>query len=159
MKILVHFCCAPCAAYPVSQLRAGGMEVVGFFFNHNIHPYLEYRRRLDTVVEYARQESVDTIVVDEYRLEEFLAAVAGKPDEKCIYCYGSRLEKTAEAAAERGFDCFTSSLLYSRYQKHDVIRSLGEQAGKKYGVSFYYDDYRRGWQEGIRLSKEAGMYR
>jgi predicted adenine nucleotide alpha hydrolase (AANH) superfamily ATPase len=135
------------------------MEVVGFFFNHNIHPYLEYRRRLDTVVEYARQESVDTIVVDEYRLEEFLAAVAGKPDEKCIYCYGSRLEKTAEAAAERGFDCFTSSLLYSRYQKHDVIRSLGEQAGKKYGVSFYYDDYRRGWQEGIRLSKEAGMYR
>ncbi len=159
MKILMHICCAPCAVYPVARLRANSMQVSGFFFNHNIHPYLEYRRRLDTVVEYAQKQSLEVIIADEYRLEEFLAAVAGKPDERCLYCYGSRLERTAEAAAERGFDCFTSSLLYSRYQKHDIIRSLGERAGQKYGVSFHYDDYRRGWQEGIRLSKEAGMYR
>jgi predicted adenine nucleotide alpha hydrolase (AANH) superfamily ATPase len=135
------------------------MRVTGFFFNHNIHPYLEYRRRLDTVVEYARRESLEVITSDEYRLEEFLAAVAGKPDDRCLYCYASRLGKTAEAAAEMGFDRFTSTLLYSRYQKHDIIRSLGEQAGEKYGVPFHYDDYRRGWQEGIRMSKEMGMYR
>jgi predicted adenine nucleotide alpha hydrolase (AANH) superfamily ATPase len=135
------------------------VRVTGFFFNHNIHPYLEYRRRLDTVVEYAQKESLEVIISDGYRLEEFLAGVAGKPDDRCLYCYASRLEKTAEAAAERGFDRFTSSLLYSRYQKHDIIRSLGERAGKKYGVPFHYDDYRRGWQEGIRLSKEMGMYR
>lgn len=159
MKILIHICCAPCAVYPVARLRADSMQVSGFFFNHNIHPYLEFRRRLDTVVEYAQKESLEVIFADEYLLEEFLGAVAGTPDERCLYCYGSRLEKTAEVAAERGFDCFTSSLLYSRYQKHDIIRSLGERAGEKYGVPFHYDDYRRGWQEGIRLSKEMAMYR
>ncbi len=159
MKILIHICCAPCAAYPVSELRADGMSVTGFFFNHNIHPYLEYCRRLDTVVDYARKESLELIVNDEYRLEEFLACVAGRPDERCLYCYRSRLEKTAEMAAERGFDRFTSSLLYSRYQKHEIIRSLGEQAGEQFGVIFHYDDYRRGWQKGILMSKESGMYR
>lgn len=159
MKILMHICCAPCAVYPVAELRAGGIGVTGYFFNHNIHPYMEYRRRLDTVVDYAQKESLEIIVDEEYRLEEFLARVAGKPDDRCRYCYVSRLEKTAKEAAERGFDRFTSSLLYSRYQKHDMIRRLGEQAGEKFGVAFHYDDYRRGWQDGIRMSREYGMYR
>ncbi len=159
MKILIHICCAPCALYPVSELKAEGIEVTGFFYNHNIHPYLEYRRRLDTVVDYAQKKSLEVIIDAEYRLEEFLAGAAANPDERCLYCYASRLEKTAETAAQTGFDRFTSSLLYSRYQKHDIIRSLGEQAGAKFGVPFYYDDYRRGWQEGIRVSKEMGMYR
>jgi predicted adenine nucleotide alpha hydrolase (AANH) superfamily ATPase len=159
MKILVHICCAPCAVYPVSGLRFTGIDVTGFFFNHNIHPYLEYRKRLDTVLEYAQKESLEIIVLNEYRLEEFLAAIAERPDDRCRYCYSSRLEKVASAAAEGGFDAFTSSLLYSRYQRHDEIRSLAEEAGKRYGVPFYYDDYRRGWQEGIRMSKEMGMYR
>ncbi len=159
MNILMHICCAPCAIYPVSELRAGGMRVTGFFFNHNIHPYLEYRRRLDTVVEYVQKELLELIVDEEYRLEEFLAGVAGKPEDRCRYCYASRLERTAKEAAARGFGSFTSSLLYSRYQKHDMIRRLGEQAGEKFGVAFHYDDYRRGWQDGIRMSRESGMYR
>jgi predicted adenine nucleotide alpha hydrolase (AANH) superfamily ATPase len=92
MKILMHICCAPCAVYPVSALRAGAMQVTGFFFNHNIHPYLEYRRRLDTVVEYSRMEALEVIFDDDYRLEEFLGNVAEKPEDRCIYCYASRLE-------------------------------------------------------------------
>lgn len=159
MKILIHICCAPCAVYPITEMRKAGMDVTGFFFNHNIHPYLEYRRRLDTVVEYARQEALEVILRDDYQLEEFLGNVAAKPDERCVYCYASRLDKAAEAAAENGFAAFTSSLLYSRYQNHDVIRTLGERAAEKFGVSFYYDDFRRGWQEGIRLSKVMSMYR
>ena len=58
-----------------------------------------------------------------------------------------------------GFEAFTASLLYSRYQRHDEIRTLGEQIGSEYGVTFYYQDFRSGWQEGIRLSKEPGLYR
>lgn len=159
MKILMHICCAPCAVYPVSALRAGAMQVTGFFFNYNIHPYLEYRRRLDTVAEYSKKEALEVIFDDDYRLEEFLGNVAEKPKDRCIYCYASRLEKTAETAAANGFDAFTSSLLYSRYQKHDIIRKLGERAAEIFGVPFHYDDFRRGWQEGIRLSKVMGMYR
>ena len=78
MNILLHICCAPCAIFPVRTLRAGGRTVTGFFFNHNIHPYQEYRRRLDTVTAFAEQEELPVIIRDEYRLEEFLAAVAAE---------------------------------------------------------------------------------
>jgi epoxyqueuosine reductase len=159
MNVLLHICCAPCAIYPLQELRSQGHAVTGFFYNHNIHPYQEYRRRLDTVREYAGMAELELILRDEYRLEEFLAAVAAAPEERCGYCYASRLEEAAKAAVEGGFDAFTSSLLYSRYQRHETIRETGERLGATYGVRFLYDDYRRGWQEGIRTSKELGLYR
>lgn len=159
MKILLHLCCGPCAIVPVQRLRDAGAEVTGFFYNHNIHPYQEYRRRLETVREYGDKVGLELVVRDEYNLEEFLAAVAGNPAERCGYCYFSRLEAVAAAAASNGFDAFSSTLLYSRYQRHDDIRALGERAGARHGVAFHYEDFRSGWQEGIRLSKEMGLYR
>lgn len=159
MKVLLHVCCGPCAIYPVQELRARGMEVTGFFYNHNIHPYLEYQRRLEAAREFARQAGMELVCRDEYRLEEFLAAVAADPAARCGYCYASRLEATAQAAAELGCEGYSSSLLYSRYQNHERIRELGEQLGERYGVAFVYDDFRRGWQEGIARSREQGLYR
>lgn len=159
MKILLHTCCGPCALFPLRQLRAAGHEVTGFFYNHNIHPYQEYVRRRDAAMQMAEQEQLPLLVRDDYDLEGFLANVAAAPEQRCSYCYSSRLEATAEAAATGGFDAFSASLLYSRYQKHEEIRVLGEQLGVQYGVAFYYEDFRSGWQEGIKLSKDAGLYR
>lgn len=159
MRILMHICCAPCALYPLRALRAAGHVVTGFFYNHNIHPYQEYARRRDTVVQMADQEALPLIMHDQYDLEGFLSNVATEPDKRCGYCYASRLRATAETAAAKGFDAFTASLLYSRYQRHDEIRNLGERIGDELGVPFYYEDFRTGWQEGIRLSREAGLYR
>ena len=159
MKILLHICCAPCAIYPVDDLRSTGFKVTGYFFNHNIHPYQEYRKRLDTVKEYAASSGLDVIYRDEYLMENFIRAVADKPDERCIYCYASRLEAAAEAAASLGFTSYSSTLLYSRYQKHDLIQQLGDQFGDKHNVKFHYEDFRRGWQKGIELSKELNLYR
>jgi len=96
---------------------------------------------------------------DDYDLEDFLAAVADKPAQRCSYCYASRLNATAAVAAESGFKAFSTSLLYSRYQRHDEIRELGDQLARQYGIEFYYEDFRKGWQEGIRISKEMGLYR
>jgi hypothetical protein len=159
MKVLLHICCAPCAIYPLETLRSSGVAVDGYFFNHNIHPYQEYRRRLDTVRQFAALVHLELICHDEYRLEEFLAATASRPEERCRYCYVSRLDRAAQAAAELGYDVFTSTLLYSRYQQHDLIRREGEQAAARHGVSFLYEDFRRGWQQGIAASKEMGLYR
>ena len=159
MKILLHTCCGPCAIFPLQQLRAAGHDVTGFFYNHNIHPYQEYVRRRDTAAQMAEQNSLPMIMQDDYDLEGFLAHVASEPEARCSYCYASRLRETARAAVEGGFEAFTASLLYSRYQKHDEIRLLGEQLGSEFGVLFYYQDFRSGWQEGIRLSKEQGLYR
>ena len=159
MNILLHLCCGPCALYPLRTLRAAGHDVTGFFYNHNIHPYLEYARRRDAVVQMAELESLSLIMHDDYDLEGFLANVAAEPGQRCSYCYASRLHATASMAAAHGFDAFTASLLYSRFQRHDEIRELGGQAAQKHGVTFYYEDFRPGWQEGIRLSKELGLYR
>ncbi len=159
MRILLHTCCGPCALYPLRTLRAAGHDVTGFFYNHNIHPYQEYARRRDALLQMAEQESLPLIMRDNYDLEEFLATVSQQPELRCGYCYSSRLRATAEAAAAEGFDAFSASLLYSRYQKHEQIRELGEQIGREYGVAFHYQDFRPGWQEGIRISKELGLYR
>lgn len=159
MKVLLHICCGPCALYPLRTLRAAGHKVTGFFYNHNIHPYQEYARRLDSVVRMAELEALPLVIRDEYDLESFLSNVAAAPERRCSYCYASRLRAAAAVAAEMGFDAFTASLLYSRYQRHDEIRELGERIGREFGVMFHYEDFRPGWQEGIRLSKELGLYR
>jgi predicted adenine nucleotide alpha hydrolase (AANH) superfamily ATPase len=159
MKILLHTCCGPCALYPLRTLRLSGHDVTGFFYNHNIHPYQEYCLRRDAVVQMAEQEAMLLIMRDDYDLEVFLASIADDPEGRCSYCYASRLRATAKVAAEQGFDAFTASLLYSRYQKHDEIKVLGEQIGREFNIAFHYEDFRPGWQEGIRLSKDLGLYR
>jgi predicted adenine nucleotide alpha hydrolase (AANH) superfamily ATPase len=159
MKILLHICCGPCALYPLRTLRAASHEVTGFFYNPNIHPYQEYARRLEAVGVMAHKEVLPLIIHDDYDLEGFLASVAPAPERRCSYCYASRLNTVAKVAAEQGFEAFSASLLYSRYQRHDEIRELGELAARERGVVFHYQDFRPGWQEGIRLSKELGLYR
>lgn len=159
MNVLLHICCGPCALYPLAALRAEGIHVVGWFFNHNIHPYQEFARRRDTARAMAEREGLELVVRDEYRLEEFLAHVASAPERRCAYCYSSRLDAVAAEARAQGFDAFTSSLFYSRYQNHAVMRQLAEEAAQRHGVAFLYRDFRTGWQEGIRRSKELGLYR
>jgi predicted adenine nucleotide alpha hydrolase (AANH) superfamily ATPase len=159
MRILLHICCGPCALYPLRTLTTAGHDVTGFFHNPNIHPYQEYVLRRDAAVRMAELESLPLIMRDDYDLEGFLANIAAAPDKRCTYCYTSRLRATASVASVQGFDAFTASLLYSRYQRHDEIRELGEQIGREYGVAFHYQDFRPGWQEGIKLSKELGLYR
>jgi hypothetical protein len=62
--------------------------------------------------------------------------------------------------AKRGeFDYFSSTLLYSKFQKHDAIKSIGDAVGKSVGVKFYYDDFRKGWKEGVETSKTLKLYR
>lgn len=145
--------------FPLRTLRAAGHSVTGFFYNHNIHPYREYLQRLDSVKKMAELEELPMIYQDEYNLEEFLENVASTQSQRCNYCYTARLKATASAAIMHGFTDFTASLLYSRYQKHETIAELGHRVAQENGLNFFYQDFRSGWQEGIRLSKELGLYR
>jgi len=159
LKILLHICCAPCAIYPVKILRKQNMEVMGFFYKHNIHPYQECVKRQKTLQSYA--ESIDLRVVyqEGYDLEGFIQNVVFRESERCAYCYHDRLGCAALVAKRGKFDYFTSTLLYSKFQNHDMIKSIGESIGKKVGVPFYYKDFRIGWKQGVEESKQLGMYR
>ncbi|EPR42930.1 epoxyqueuosine reductase QueH [Desulfococcus multivorans] len=158
-RILVHMCCGPCSIYPVQVLREAGMTVMGFYYGHNIHPYTECRRRRETLDQYAETAGFKVIHQKDYDLEGFLRSVVFREADRCRYCYHDRLKSTALLAGRGRFDFFTSTLLYSRYQKHDVIRAMGESLAKSTGVPFFYHDFREGWEEGIAASKRLGMYR
>jgi predicted adenine nucleotide alpha hydrolase (AANH) superfamily ATPase len=159
MKILLHICCAPCTIYPLEILRKEAGKVQGLFFNPNIHPYLEYKKRLGTVREYSAREGLGVAVAEGYPIEDFLLKTAALGKDRCSWCYEVRLRHTAEQARKGLFDAFTTTLLYSRYQKHDLIRQTGETISREMNVPFYYKDFRVGWEDGVRISKETGMYR
>lgn len=155
----MHICCGPCAIYPLKELRMHNHDVTGVFYNPNIHPYQEYERRLATLKDYAQKVFLNVICAEGYPIEDFLRQVASRPEERCIYCLTDRMKYTAEKAKKENYDAFTSTLLYSRFQKHDLIREIGETLSRQVGVEFYYQDFRPGWNEGVKISKEMNMYR
>ncbi len=162
MNLLLHMCCGPCSCYPVKKLRQEGIEPVGYFFNPNIHPYKEWDMRLKTAREFAAKVNMKMYDDDNYRLRDFLKkALAAESVEngRCRMCYTWRLQETARFAAENGFDAFTSTLFYSIYQQHDLMKETAEHFAQVYGVDFYYEDFRPGWQEGIDISQELELYR
>jgi len=159
MNILFHICCAPCALYPYFRLKEEGMEPTGYFYNPNIHPYQEYKRRLDTVREFSNRVGLEVRYHDGYDLDQFLSRVVGTGAGRCEHCYRMRLDSACKAAKEQGVSLYTTSLLYSKYQKHDLIKGIGQEMASEYGIELYYEDFRRGWREGIVESKAMGLYR
>ncbi len=159
MKLLLHCCCGPCSVFPVDNLRENGISVTGFFYNPNIHPFKEFRRRLTTAEEYSRKTDSTLIVDKNYGLIKFLRAVVNREKERCLYCYQERLKTTVQKAKEEGFDAFSTTLLYSKYQNHVKIKQICEKLSKEHLLSFYYEDFRVGWQIGIDKSIDLNMYR
>ena len=140
-------------------MRTEGLDVMGFFYRHNIHPYTECLRRQETLQSYAEQIDLRVICQEGYNLEGFIQNVVYREAERCTYCYHERLRSTALLAKRGKFDYFSTTLLYSKFQKHEAIKSIGESIGKSVGVTFLYEDFRSGWREGIESSKNLGLYR
>lgn len=158
MKLLLHICCGPCSIYPVQELRKD-MEVTGYFYNPNIHPYTEWRARKETLADYAAGIGLPVMIDDRYLLEDFIREVVYRETERCAFCYTMRLKQTAAMAREKNFDAVSTTLLVSPYQKHELIREIGESVAKEAGLQFVYRDFRQGYREATARSRELGMYR
>ncbi len=158
-KLLVHACCAPCLVAPYKHLSAKDFDIHVFWYNHNIHPYTEYKKRLEALQIFTETNGIPLIMKDEYNLEEFLRNSVYREGDRCRSCYYERLKYAAIIARKGKFDYFTTTLLYSKFQKHELIKDIGNALAKEYGVEFYYEDFREYWKEGIALSKEMEMYR
>ncbi len=159
MKLLLHMCCAPCSIYPVKVIRQAGIELMGFFYRNNIHPLTECLKRQETLAQYASTVDLKIIYQKGYDLEGFLQNVVYREKNRCRYCYYDRLLATALLAKRGKFDAFSSTLLYSKFQKHDLVRDIGRSIAEQAGVTFYYRDFRPGWKEGIETSKKLNLYR
>ncbi len=173
-SILLHACCGPCSITCVLRLQDLGLAPTLYFFNPNIHPLTEYLRRREGLVAVAERLGVPVILPDQeaptsHELGaadpaswlQIMAALGPDMNDmarRCPLCYDQRLARTAETARSLGFARFSSTLLYSKYQNHEAILDAGARhAGQ--GLDFLGEDFRPGWNEGIRLSKEWGIYR
>ncbi|MFZ5689415.1 MAG: epoxyqueuosine reductase QueH [Bacillota bacterium] len=83
------------------------------------------------------------------------------------YCYikyllqakaNSYLKEAARAAKEGDFPAFSTTLLVSPWQKHELIAEIGREMAEKYGVQFLYRDFRPGFRVGRARAREMGLY-
>jgi epoxyqueuosine reductase len=159
LNVLLHICCAPCAIFPISDIRKEGDGLAGFFYNPNIHPYSEYIKRRDEVEKIAVEKGL-SIVTSDYDVEKYFQFVvyneaAGK---RCPVCWWLRLERTALFARDNGFDAFTTTLLGSPYQDHETVKKICEDVAKKAGIKFRYKDFRPGFKAAHDEARAKGIY-
>jgi len=158
MKIALHVCCAPCLAGTLPAFAELG-QVFPFFYNPNIHPLLEFRKRLKAVEVFAEREKIEVVFDRAYGLRRFLALVPSDGAGRCALCYRERLGRTAQYAAEIGADAFSTTMVSSTHQDHEAICRAGERAAAESGVEFTYIDLRGRCAEGQAVAKKMSLYR
>jgi hypothetical protein len=167
--ILLHACCGPCSITPILRLRDMGLAPTLYFYNPNIHPLPEYLRRREGLLAVAARLDVPVILPDQQdpcdaAPDAWLAAIAplgpnlADMARRCPACYDLRLSRAATAALALGFARYSSTLLYSKYQNHQAIIDAGQRHASP-ALAFLPEDFRPGWDEGIRLSREWDIYR
>ncbi len=157
-SVLVHSCCAHCAAYTIDYWRQQGYEVSALWYNPNIHPYMEHQHRLEAMKSLAQETNLP-LIIENYDMIAYFHQVAGHEAERCQYCFRLRLSKTAETAHRMGFTAFTTTLLISPHQKHDLLREIGNQIAREKGIDFLYADLRKGYSDSRRMTKPLNLYR
>ncbi len=161
MRLLLHICCAPCALYPIKKLIGSRFkEVTGFYYNPNIHPPSEYKRRRDALKDSEKKLGFK-VVYPPYRMEEYFSKVASKENspDRCRLCWELRLLETANFAKANGFNTFTTTLLISPHQNHELLRKIGEDIACEKNIDFYYEDFRKGFRESQEDAKSSDVYR
>lgn len=163
-KLLLHVCCAPCSSACLERLF-GHFSVTTFFYNPNIEreEYLKRRCELEKLLKATGWAENSECGHDE---SEFYNAVRGQekcPEggERCATCFNLRLERTALAARENGFDYFATTLTLSPLKNAEVINRIGYDLEKKYGVKWLPNDFKKenGYLRSLELCRIYDLYR
>lgn len=159
MEILLHICCGPCLIYPFSRLKDRGFKIKGFFYNPNLYPGEEYGRRKEALEVLSKDLQLE-LECSEYQESDFSQAIKDKENipQRCVICWSLRLKRTAEHAREKAIPFFSTTLLVSPYQNHQMLKQLGEEIAQETGVDFYYEDFRVGFRQAYKEAKAKGLY-
>lgn len=156
--LLLHACCAPCTTVVQSGLREEGYRVTALFHNPNIHPWSEWKRRMEMMEAYSAAVGLPLEVDRSYPLEANLKTLLDS-EPRCRACFAQRLLATAVKAKELGLGFFSTTLSVSPYQDPELIIAAGNDAASATGIEFLYRDNRPLYRESIRISREMGLYR
>lgn len=167
-KLLLHSCCAPCSSYVLLYLSQY-FKITVFFYNPNVMPDIEYKRRLREQIRLIKTVTTKypiDFIEGNYEPRVFLEQTKGLENEKegstrCFKCYQMRLEQTAKLGDSDCYDYFATTLTVSPYKNADKINEIGKFLENKYNVKYLVSDFKKknGYKESIRLSKEYDLYR
>ena len=145
-RVLLHVCCANCLADVLPAIAGQNRELAAHFYNPNIQPLIEYRRRRKSALLLADRLGLKVIDPPPLNVHpgEFLLGSDWRlePPKRCLSCYRIRLERTAAAAKASGFTAFTTTLLVSKEQSHENVLKAGREASERAGVRFLEGDWR-----------------
>ena len=169
-KILLHACCAICASYPVLQLQEMGYKVILYFYNPNIYPHEEYKRRLNELKKLSQKYDIQLIIEEETDYNYWLDLIKGLENEpeqgkRCSVCFKERLSKTVKMAVKEDCEYFTTTLTVSPHknskQVFQAAYSALEEADIKTSLKFLKIDFKKkdGYKKTSKLADEYGFYR
>ena len=167
-SLFLHSCCAPCSSYVLEYLSPRFL-ITDFYYNPNISPSEEYRKRSDELQRLIREMDFPNpvrFVEGPYEPERFFDAVKGHeadPEgyERCMICYELRMREAARLAAEGGYDFFTTTLSISPLKNAEKINEIGERLAKEYNVAHLPSDFKKknGYRRSVELSAQYQLYR
>lgn len=162
--ILLHTCCAPCFSYSYEFLK-DSFHVVPYYYNPNISPEREYRKRLSELEAYTREIDVK-LHVGNYDIREWTGEVKpfrflGERSERCWHCYRFRLEESFRFAEKNGFEIVATVLSISPHKDASMINKIGRELELEHSVAFLEADFKKnnGFKKSVELSREHGFYR
>jgi predicted adenine nucleotide alpha hydrolase (AANH) superfamily ATPase len=161
-QVLLHICCACCGTSVIEHLQQKGYSVIGYFFNPNIYPAEEYKKREDNLAALEKQYAI-AIIREEYLPEAFDMIAAGLEQEKeggerCAKCFHLRLKRAYLFAKKNNIPFFTSTLSVSTHKNYETIKDIGLSLNKD---MFLAIDFKKdgGAKKSVDISKQLGLYR
>ena len=164
-KILLHACCGICSGYPISYLTDMGYDVVVYFYNPNIYPQEEYKKRLEaekTLCAYFDCKLIE----GKYDTEFYYETVKGLENEpekglRCDKCFELRLNETAQKAVELGIKEFTTSMVISPHKDYEKLTKIGNEIAQKYNLKYNSTNFRKqdGFLKTNNIANTLNLYR
>ena len=167
-RLLLHSCCAPCSSYVLEYLSPY-FFITDFYYNPNIAPADEYRKRVSDMQRLIREMPLPHPVEFEegvYDPDRFYEMARGKEDipeggERCFACFEMRLREAAQEALRLHMDYFTTSLSISPLKDAQKLNEIGIRLGEEYGIPYLVSDFKKknGFRRSTELSREYHLYR
>ncbi len=166
MKMLVQICCSVDSHYFLTRLKQefANDEIIGFFYNPNIHPQSEFELRFCDVARSCKQLGIE-LVKGEYTPLDWLGGTKGLETEpekgkRCEYCFDYRMAHSAKMAQKLGCARLTTTLLMSPKKSINQLGAALLKAADECGLEAVVVDYRKngGTNEQMRMAFEAKLY-
>ena len=149
-SLFLHSCCAPCSSYVLEYLSKY-FNITVFYYNPNIYPEEEYRKRVHEITRLVNSMEFEhpvKLIEGHYDPQEFFQMAKGLEDlseggERCFKCYRLRMEEAAKLAEEGGYDYFTTTLSISPLKNAAKINEIGEELAEIYHVQHLPSDFKK----------------